>query len=158
MSEELPHELLLSISRILDLRESSETDPLDTVGGQFNVIDIINHYFPNGASYSRQCQLNYQCRRVVLLEESLGQLNAVQVQLAQDEWDLRQEIARLQDELRPQQGHGKIQLIQEMISVCPETFILHVFLLIFCLCARTFWVRCLSSGKRLPSLKPSSVT
>ena len=48
MSEELPHELLLSIGRILDIKESPETDPLDTVGGQFNVIDIINHSFPDG--------------------------------------------------------------------------------------------------------------
>ncbi|KAN0103653.1 Vps53-like, N-terminal domain containing protein [Russula decolorans] len=96
MSEELPHELLLSIGRILDIKESPETDPLDTVGGQFNVIEIINHSFPD--------------------EESLGQLDAVQAQLAQDEQDLREEIARLQDELRLQQGHGRIQLIQEMIS------------------------------------------
>jgi vacuolar protein sorting-associated protein 53 len=49
MSEELPHELLLSIGRILDIKESPETDPLDTIGGQFNVIEIINHYFPDGA-------------------------------------------------------------------------------------------------------------
>ncbi|KAI0000479.1 Vps53-like protein [Russula vinacea] len=96
MSEELPHDLLLSISRILDIKESPETDPLDTIGGQFNVIDIINRYFPN--------------------EESLGQLDAVQVQLAQDEENLREEITRLQDELRLQQGLGRIQLIQEMIS------------------------------------------
>lgn len=49
MSEELPHELLLSIGRILDIKESPEADPLDTIGDQFNVIDIINHYFPDGA-------------------------------------------------------------------------------------------------------------
>jgi hypothetical protein len=53
MSEELPHELLLSIGRILDIKESPETDPLDTIGGQFNVIDIINNYFPNGAYASK---------------------------------------------------------------------------------------------------------
>ena len=49
MNKELPHELLLSIGRILDIKESPETDPLDTIGGQFNVIDIINHSFPDGA-------------------------------------------------------------------------------------------------------------
>ncbi len=48
MNKELPHELLLSIGRILDIKEPPETDPLDTIGGQFNVIDIINHYFPDG--------------------------------------------------------------------------------------------------------------
>jgi hypothetical protein len=73
---------------------------------------------------SRQCELNHQCRRVIFLEQSLGQLDAVQAQLAQDEQDLREEIARLQDELRLQQGHGRIQLIQEMISVCPGVLIL----------------------------------
>jgi hypothetical protein len=72
---------------------------------------------------SRQCELNHQYRRVVLLEESLGQLDAVQGQLAQDEQDLREEIVRLQDELRLQQGHGRIQLIQEMISVCFLSFV-----------------------------------
>lgn len=49
------------------------------------------------------------------------------MQLAQDEQDLREEIARLQDELKLQQGLGRIQLIQEMISVCPEAlFLLYI--------------------------------
>jgi hypothetical protein len=51
MNEELPHDLLLSISRILDLKESPEADPLDTVEDRFNVIDIINRYFPDGVFY-----------------------------------------------------------------------------------------------------------
>ena len=92
------------------------------------------------------------------LEESLGQLDSVQVQLAQDEQDLREEIARLQDELRLQQGLGRIQLIQEMISVCPEAVFLLYILLNPSLCVRTYWVRCPLSGKRLLNLKPSSVT
>lgn len=158
MSEELPHDLLLSISHILDLEESPETDPLDTIGGQLNVVDIINRYFPDGAFVWRQCQLNYQSRRVIFLEGSLGQLDAVQVQLAQDERDLREEIARLQDELRLQQGLGRIQLIQEMISVCPEALFLLYILLTPPLCTRTYWVRCPLSGKRLLNLKLSSAT
>ena len=48
-SEELPHDLALSITRILDLKSSPETDPLDAVGDEFNVIDVINGYFPDGA-------------------------------------------------------------------------------------------------------------
>ena len=47
--EELPHDLVLSITRILDLKDSPETDPLDTVGDRFNVVDIVNEYFPDGA-------------------------------------------------------------------------------------------------------------
>jgi hypothetical protein len=51
-------------------------------------------------------------------------LDAVQEQLAQDEQDLQDEIAGLQDELRLQQDPGKVQLIQEMISVCLDAYIL----------------------------------
>ena len=42
----------------------------------------------------------------------------VQAQLAKDEQDLQNEIAQLQEELRLQQDPGRMQLIQEMISVC----------------------------------------
>lgn len=49
-SEQLPRDLVLSIQRILDL---NETDSLDTVGDGFNAIDVINGYFPNGASKYR---------------------------------------------------------------------------------------------------------
>jgi len=48
-SEELPHDLALSITRILDLKSLPETDPLDAVGDEFNVIDVVNGYFPDGA-------------------------------------------------------------------------------------------------------------
>jgi hypothetical protein len=48
-NEDLPHDLVLSIRRILDLKPSPEDDPLDTVGDGFNVIDVINAYFPDGA-------------------------------------------------------------------------------------------------------------
>ena len=48
-SEELSHDLVLSITRILDLKASPETDPLDTVGDGFDVIDVVNEYFPDGA-------------------------------------------------------------------------------------------------------------
>ena len=89
-------------------------------------------------THSSRCELNHQCRRAIFLEESLGQLDAVQAQLAQDEQDLREEIARLQDELRLQQGHGRIQLIQEMISVCPDALILCTNLLNPSLCAGPF--------------------
>lgn len=48
-SEELPHHLALSITRILDLKSSPDTDPLDAVGEEFNVIDVVNGYFSDGA-------------------------------------------------------------------------------------------------------------
>ena len=49
-SEELSRDLVLSIQRILDLNASPETDSLDTIGDGFSAIDVINGYFPNGAS------------------------------------------------------------------------------------------------------------
>ncbi len=99
------------------------------------------------STYSRQCKLNNQCRRVNFLEESLGQLDAIQAQLARDEQDLREEIARLQDELRLQQGHGRIQLIQEMISVCPDALILCTILMNCYLCAGPFGSNVSHPGK-----------
>ena len=62
-----------------------------------------------------------------LLEESLGQLDVVQAQLAKDEQDLQNEIAQLQEELRLQQDPGRMHLIQEMISVCLEARISHIY-------------------------------
>jgi vacuolar protein sorting-associated protein 53 len=113
-SEVLPQHLVLSIERILDL---DDTDPLGIVGDSFNVVDVINAYFPDGAS--RAQGNDYQTLSYgVCLEESLGKLDTVQVQLAQDERDLRDEIAQLQEELKLQQDPIRIQLIQEMISVC----------------------------------------
>lgn len=98
-------------------------------------------------TYSRKCELNHPCRHVIFLEESLGQLDAVQAQLSQDEQDLREEISRLQDELRLQQGHGRIQLIQEMISVCPDTLILCTTLINPSMCVGPFGSDVSNPGK-----------
>ena len=48
--EVLSRDLVLSIQRILDLNASPETDSLDALGDGFSAIDVINGYFPNGAS------------------------------------------------------------------------------------------------------------
>jgi vacuolar protein sorting-associated protein 53 len=48
--EDLPHDLVLSLERILDLKPLPDTDHLDIVGDSFNVADVINAYFPDGAS------------------------------------------------------------------------------------------------------------
>lgn len=47
----------------------------------------------------------------------MAQIDAVQAQLARDEMALQDEIDALQDELTRQQDPGRMQLIQEMISV-----------------------------------------
>jgi vacuolar protein sorting-associated protein 53 len=116
--EELSHDLVLSITRILDLKASPETDPLDTVGDGFDVIDVVNEYFPDGAFALVEATTKLSTLFVPYPEQSLGKLGAIQAQLAQDDQDLWDEIVRLQEELRGQQESGKVQLIQEMISVC----------------------------------------
>ncbi|KAI0066196.1 hypothetical protein BV25DRAFT_1988653 [Artomyces pyxidatus] len=92
----LPHELIVSIQRVLDLHPGPDADPLDQLSDEFNPIDALNTYFPD--------------------EASLGHLDAVQTQLAADELSLLHEIDALQDELKLQQDPGKMQIIQEMIS------------------------------------------
>ena len=56
----------------------------------------------------------------------------VQAQLAKDEQDLQNEIAQLQEELRLQQDPGRMQLIQEMISVCLREAWILVYILMLC--------------------------
>lgn len=50
-------------------------------------------------------------------EAALGQLQAVQARLAENEKELQLEIDSLQAELRREQDPNRMQLIQEMISV-----------------------------------------
>ena len=50
-------------------------------------------------------------------EAALGQLEAVQNRLAENEKELQREIQYLQAELRREQDPNRMQLIQEMISV-----------------------------------------
>jgi len=107
-NEELSRDLVLSIQRILDLNASPETD-LSTQLETLQPIDIINGYFPmvRQSSISKTTTHIYQMHYVLFLEESLGQLDVVQVQLAKDEQDLQNEITQLQEELRLQQDQGE---------------------------------------------------
>jgi hypothetical protein len=51
-------------------------------------------------------------------EASLSQLETVQARLSQNERDLQCEIDALREELRRDQDPNRMQMIQEMISVC----------------------------------------
>ena len=51
-------------------------------------------------------------------EAALGQLEAVQAKLAQNERELQAEIDALREELSKDQDPSRMQLLQEMISVC----------------------------------------
>ncbi len=109
----LPHELILSIQRILDIHAGPDADPLDDLSDDFNPVGILNGIFPNGVSAVDELSQ----RTDASIEESLGQLETVQTRLAQNERDLQQEIKALQEELRKEQDPSRMQLIQEMISV-----------------------------------------
>ncbi|KZT29143.1 hypothetical protein NEOLEDRAFT_1056915 [Neolentinus lepideus HHB14362 ss-1] len=93
--DRLPHELLLSLQRVLNV-EDEENDSHNSLVGDFNTVQVINSYFPN--------------------ETSLSQIESVQARLAQDEEQLQKEIDSLQEELRRDQNPRRMQLIQEMIS------------------------------------------
>ena len=58
----------------------------------------------------------------IYTEESLSQLEAVQTRLAQDVEIIQAEIDSLRAELEVHQDPQRMQLIQEMISVCMAYF------------------------------------
>ncbi|KAH7913280.1 Vps53-like protein [Hygrophoropsis aurantiaca] len=95
--EELPHEVIVAIQRVLELKtEQQSEDPLDVLSNNFNPEDVLNRLFPD--------------------EASLSQLETVQASLARNQHDLQQEIDSLKAELRRDQDPTRMQLIQEMIS------------------------------------------
>jgi len=116
--QELPLEVILSLQRILDLQHGNDADTLDGVSGQFDTVGYLNKLFPTG---------EVNCRRYVLarineltsvtLEASLGELEAVQQRLADNERQLKAQIDELTEELKTNQDPNRMQLIQEMISV-----------------------------------------
>lgn len=111
---ELPAELVLSIQRVLELNPEQNDDLLDDLSSNFNPMDILNQLFPDGVYF---CTFHVSFVILVVTEASLSRLDAVQAKLAQDERDLQAEIDALQEALRRDQDPGRMQLIQEMISV-----------------------------------------
>lgn len=111
--DELPHEVVVSIQRVLDLDPNRQDDPLDILSSDFSPVDILNGFFPDGTCLSggHAHVLSHRA------EASLGHIDAVQARLAQNELDLQSEINSLQEELKRDQDPGRMQLIQEMISV-----------------------------------------
>ncbi|KAL5507261.1 VPS53 [Sanghuangporus vaninii] len=93
---DLPHDVILSIERILNIENAPYADSLDTLSSLFNPTRTLNELFQD--------------------EASLAQLEAVQTRLAQDVETKRAEIDSLRAELQKDQDPQKMQLIQEMIS------------------------------------------
>ncbi|PPQ89469.1 hypothetical protein CVT25_011995 [Psilocybe cyanescens] len=95
-SEELPHEVILSIQRVLEIQPTEEIDRLDGLSQKFNAIAILNDFFPD--------------------EASLAHLEAVSAHLAETHQELQNEVDSLQSELRVSQDPERMSVIQEMIS------------------------------------------
>jgi hypothetical protein len=111
---QLPRELALSIERILDAGETHEGDPIDTFTEDFDPVELLNQYFPDGGS---EWYLLRKDVRSCFLEESLAQVSHVETSLAATQRELQLEITELQAQLKESQDPARMQLIQEMISV-----------------------------------------
>ena len=44
----LPHELVVSIQRVLDLHPGPDADPLDDLTDEFGPVGVLNQFFPDG--------------------------------------------------------------------------------------------------------------
>lgn len=95
-NDELPHEVIVAIQRVLEVKKGEGADPLDALSTNFSAVDVLNEFFPN--------------------EASLAHIDAVNSRLAETQLELQNEIDSLQQELSTNQDPEKMQVIQEMIS------------------------------------------
>ncbi|KAF5328679.1 hypothetical protein D9619_011656 [Psilocybe cf. subviscida] len=95
-ADDLPHEVILSIQRVLEIQPDEEVDRLDGLSEKFNAVEILNDFFPD--------------------EASLAHLEDVGARLAETHEELRKEVVSLQAELKASQDPERMSVIQEMIS------------------------------------------
>ena len=50
-NDELPHEVILAIQRVLEIQPTDEIDRLDGLSERFNAVEILNDFFPNGVYF-----------------------------------------------------------------------------------------------------------
>ena len=94
----------------------------------------------------------------MVLEASLGELEAVQQRLVDQEKEMKVQIEELTEELKANQDPIRMQLIQEMISVrFLVTLPIQTTRTMWSL-RRNCWVKCLAYRRRHPSLRQSSKT
>ena len=62
MTDELPQDVILSIQRVLDLKATPNDDPLDVLDNDFNPVDILNNFFPDGKQRSNSSLKSVQPR------------------------------------------------------------------------------------------------
>ena len=120
-NDELPHEIILAIQRVLELKSSEDASSLDALSVNFNPADVLNDLFPDGMLLSpliwveSALVLTFKLRA----EASLAHIDAVQSRLVESQLELQREIDIMRSELAKNQDPERMQLIQEMISVCP---------------------------------------
>jgi hypothetical protein len=49
-NDELPHEVIVAIQRVLELKTGEGADPLDALSTNFSAVEVLNELFPDGAS------------------------------------------------------------------------------------------------------------
>ncbi|KAF8638746.1 hypothetical protein AX17_001987 [Amanita inopinata Kibby_2008] len=96
LGDELPHEVILAIQRILEIKQDEDSDPLDDLSSTFSPVKVLNDLFPD--------------------EGSLAHIEEVHARLCDTQTRLRQEIESLQAQLKRSQDPERMQIIQEMIS------------------------------------------
>lgn len=50
-AEDLPHEVILSIQRVLEIQPDEQVDRLDGLSEKFNAVEILNDFFPDGTQH-----------------------------------------------------------------------------------------------------------
>ncbi|KXN90783.1 hypothetical protein AN958_03437 [Leucoagaricus sp. SymC.cos] len=95
-SDELPHEMILAIERVLEASSAEDTDLPNAQPHDLDSVSILNQFFPN--------------------EASLAHLESVNQKLNDTQKKLQKEIDELQEELKKNQDPERMSFIQEMIS------------------------------------------
>lgn len=149
-TDELPHDVILSIQRVLDIQQTEEIDRLDGLSERFNAVEILNDFFPDGGCVSIEFYYKQMSIRYCSAEASLAHLEDVSTRLADTHEELQKEVDVLQAELKRSQDPERMSTIQEMISVrrrlvCGSSCVCHVLM---CSGFRICWARCRVLEKR----------
>lgn len=57
----LPHEVVLSIQRVLNIQDGPDTNPLDSLASRFSAIDTLNCLFPDGKYVRSSAAIHRSC-------------------------------------------------------------------------------------------------
>jgi vacuolar protein sorting-associated protein 53 len=112
----LPLEIIASIQRILEL-EQNDANPMDSLDG-FHPLGTLNTLLPNGIVQTHPTHSIIMIPCLYVAEEALGDLDAIQIRLHEDQRALQDELEVLYGEMQRDHDPDRMQDIQELISVC----------------------------------------